>query len=174
MRSAPAAFPQGGVPAPLTDLSGCSFVTAGLCRLIAMVRAQQPSDDVQTRSRGADEPGLRPKTPPRMTTQTLALLSVMLSAPDAEWYGLQLAQAADLKSGTVYPALARLEQAEWLISSWEDVDPSGAGRPRRRLYRLSGVGADAARSVLDEHLKRLTASQHRAGGWRLRPGRSVS
>jgi hypothetical protein len=44
-----------------------------------------------------------------MTVQTLSVLSLMLTDPLAEWYGLQLSQEAGVKSGTLYPTLARLE-----------------------------------------------------------------
>ncbi|HEY6278002.1 MAG TPA: PadR family transcriptional regulator [Streptosporangiaceae bacterium] len=46
--------------------------------------------------------------------------------------------------GTLYKALARLEQAGLLVSSWED--PGAAvteGRPRRRLYRVTPSGEEA-------------------------------
>jgi PadR family transcriptional regulator PadR len=48
--------------------------------------------------------------------------------------------------GTLYKALDRMERAGFLESRWED--PSIAaeeGRPRRRLYRVTGLGE---RSVL--------------------------
>jgi PadR family transcriptional regulator, regulatory protein PadR len=94
-------------------------------------------------------------TPPRMTTQTLAVLSTMLSDPDADWYGLELCRRVGLKPGTIYPILDRLLKIEWLERRWEDIDPKVEGRPRRRLYRLTGVGAPAARQALDEHLASL-------------------
>jgi len=93
----------------------------------------------------------------------------MLDDPYQEWYGLELANASGLKTGTIYPALARLEQAGWVSSYWEDVDPSAAGRPKRRLYRLTGEGADAARSAVDEQLRRLSAVRTRQGRVGLRP-----
>lgn len=118
------------------------------------------------------EPGEneQPASPPRMTSQTLALLAAMLSEPAAEWYGLQLAGAAGLKSGTVYPALARLERAGWLVSRWESVDPVEAGRPRRRLYSLSGLGEREANRTLEEHVKRISRAKRASGGLTLRPG----
>jgi DNA-binding PadR family transcriptional regulator len=103
-----------------------------------------------------------------MTVQTLALLAAMLDCPDGEWYGLELTKACDLKSGTLYPILARLEHAGWLTSTWEDVDPKLVGRPRRRLYRLTGAGADTARGVVDEQLARLSPGQPSIQ-WGLRP-----
>jgi DNA-binding PadR family transcriptional regulator len=41
----------------------------------------------------------------------------------------------DLPTGTLYPALRRLERAGYLSSEWSTV----AGR-RRRTYRLTGTG----------------------------------
>lgn len=90
-----------------------------------------------------------------MTTQTLRVLSEILSDPDADWYGLELSKRAGLKPGSIYPILDRLLKAGWLERRWEQISPSIEGRPRRRLYRLSGVGAPAARQALDEHLASL-------------------
>jgi PadR family transcriptional regulator PadR len=91
----------------------------------------------------------------RLTTQALALLSIMLSDLTAEFYGLELSRLSKLKPGTIYPILARLLELGWLERRWEDIDPSAEGRPRRRLYRLTGAGAHAARWALDEHLASL-------------------
>jgi PadR family transcriptional regulator, regulatory protein PadR len=55
-----------------------------------------------------------------------------------------------LGSGTLYPLLQRLENAGWLKSEWEEVDPSEAGRPRRRLYKLTGHGQTRAVRELAE------------------------
>jgi DNA-binding PadR family transcriptional regulator len=82
------------------------------------------------------------------SVQTLRVLSVMLENVTAEHYGLELSRTAGLPSGTIYPMLNRLERDGWVVSRWEEVDPSAAGRPRKRLYRLTGEGARQAR----EHL----------------------
>jgi DNA-binding PadR family transcriptional regulator len=92
---------------------------------------------------------------PRLTTQTLAVLNTILSDPKGDWYGLELSRLAGLKPGTIYPILDRLLKAEWLERRWEEVDPVSEGRPRRRLYRLTNVGAQAARRALDQHLASL-------------------
>lgn len=97
--------------------------------------------------------------PPQMTVPTLAVLSAMLSAEDADWYGLELSARAGFKPGTIYPILDRLLRAGWLERRWEAVDPSLEGRPRRRLYRLSGVGAPGARAALDDHITLVTQHQ---------------
>ena len=59
-----------------------------------------------------------------------------------------------MPSGTVYPALRRLEKAGLLGSGWEkDEDARAAGRPRRRTYKITTLGRKAlpdAEAKLDE------------------------
>ena len=45
--------------------------------------------------------------------------------------------------GTLYKALGRLEEFGLLSSRWEDADVA-EGRPRRRLYELTGKGVRVA------------------------------
>jgi PadR family transcriptional regulator, regulatory protein PadR len=68
------------------------------------------------------------------------------------FHGFQLAkQLADhprpralTAHGTLYKALQRLEDAGLLASQWEDPDAAAAqGRPRRRLYQVTGAGERA-------------------------------
>ena len=59
--------------------------------------------------------------------------------------------------GTLYKALSRLEEFGLLTSRWEDA-AAAEGRPRRRLYELTGQGAQAARQAqagrTDEAIRR--------------------
>ncbi len=80
----------------------------------------------------------------RLTIPTRLVLEALLADLDTERYGLELAQAAGLPTGTVHPILARLEGQGWVTSRWEDVDPSAVGRPARRYYRLTDEGRRAA------------------------------
>jgi PadR family transcriptional regulator PadR len=57
-------------------------------------------------------------------------------------------KATKLQSGTLYPILIRLEDAGWLESRWEETSASELGRPRRRLYLLTGLGTRAATDEL--------------------------
>jgi PadR family transcriptional regulator PadR len=109
--------------------------------------------------------------PPRMTLQTQAVLAQMLQGPTEEHYGLELAKAASLSSGTIYPILARLEAAGWITSAWEDIDEAKAGRRARRYYRLTGEGERAARAVLHSTSERL---DFKAGRQARREGLSTS
>lgn len=109
-----------------------------------------------------------PPDQPRLTPQTLALLNVLLEQP-ADWkYGLELIEALGIKGGTVYPTLARLERFGWLESHREDVDPSLIGRPRRRLYRLTGEGQRQAQDAL-ERWREMLGIKGKPGETRLRP-----
>ena len=88
---------------------------------------------------------------PRMSAETLRVLGAMLEDPMAWHYGLGLSDGAKISSGTIYPILARLEKAHWLESKWEENGPAEEeGRPKRRLYRLTGEGERRAMTELDE------------------------
>jgi DNA-binding PadR family transcriptional regulator len=59
-------------------------------------------------------------------------------------YGFDIMEACGLPSGTVYPALRRLEKAGLLKSRWENAAEAHAdGRPRRRTYELTSEGREA-------------------------------
>ncbi len=92
-----------------------------------------------------------------MTAQTMQLLAFMLRAPATGSYGLELLRESGLASGTVYPVLARLENAGWLASEWEAVDPAIAGRPRRRLYRMTAAGRQNAEEAIGRYAALLSA-----------------
>jgi PadR family transcriptional regulator, regulatory protein PadR len=83
-----------------------------------------------------------------MTLQTQLVLRVLLRNARGEHYGLEIAKAAGLPTGTIYPILTRLEVAAWVESDWETIDESAEGRRKRRYYRLTSIGAARARDVL--------------------------
>ncbi len=88
----------------------------------------------------------------RITPQTAVALRVLLQAPEVGVYGLQLAQIVKLPTGSVYPILARLENAGWIIGEWEPREQAAAAgrRRRRRYYRLTPRGRRVANTVLQE------------------------
>ncbi|WP_321471909.1 PadR family transcriptional regulator [uncultured Paludibaculum sp.] len=56
-------------------------------------------------------------------------------------YGYSLMELTGLPSGTVYPALRRLEQESLIRSNWESQDLADAGqRPPRKYYEITSVG----------------------------------
>lgn len=81
------------------------------------------------------------------------LLLHVVGEEDSYGYGivttLQAGGFADLQEGTVYPALARLEQQGFLESY---LQRSGSG-PARKYYRLTGAGQEElgrTRAVWDQ------------------------
>ncbi len=83
-----------------------------------------------------------------MTIPTQRVLEALLADPQRELYGVEIGEAAALRSGTVHPILARLETVGWLESRWEDIDPRTEGRPARRYYQLTPDGMELARAAL--------------------------
>ncbi|MDH3224287.1 MAG: PadR family transcriptional regulator [Gemmatimonadota bacterium] len=75
-------------------------------------------------------------------TQITALILRAISA--GYQYGFDIMEACELPSGTVYPALRRLEKAGYLASGWESAAAAhAAARPRRKIYELTPEGTTA-------------------------------
>jgi DNA-binding PadR family transcriptional regulator len=56
-------------------------------------------------------------------------------------FGFDIMEVTGLPSGTIYPALRRLEALDLVRSDWEaDRDARQNGRPRRRYYELTAAG----------------------------------
>ncbi len=87
---------------------------------------------------------------PRVTHQGMKVLGCFAANPQRQLSGADITRAAGLLSGTLYPLLIRYENAGWLASTWEDVDEVAVGRPKRRLYRLTGAGERAYQQLLRE------------------------
>jgi len=83
----------------------------------------------------------------RISLQTLRALEAFLENPSDELSGADVQKRSGLASGTLYPILLRLESAGWFVSRWETIDPVTAGRPRRRLYRLTPSGLARASEI---------------------------
>jgi DNA-binding PadR family transcriptional regulator len=98
-----------------------------------------------------------------MTEPTKKVLRAFLEDPTPELYGLEICNATGFAPGTVQPILIRFEGIEWLESRWEVLNPSEAGRPRRRYYRLTREGAELARNALVRSEQRM-ARRAKAGG----------
>ncbi len=74
-------------------------------------------------------------------TQVTALVLRAVSA--GYHYGFDIMDACGLPSGTVYPALRRLEKGALLRSRWEgEAEAHADGRPRRRTYELTAAGRE--------------------------------
>ena len=56
-------------------------------------------------------------------------------------YGFSVMEMTGLPSGTVYPAMRRLERDELIRSQWEKQSIADAGqRPARKYYKLTRAG----------------------------------
>ena len=100
-------------------------------------------------------PPRKPGTLLPLEAEILATALSMHRAGHGTFHGFGLAQAMRQRQesrsltahGTLYKALGRLEEFGMLTSRWED--PAAAeGRPRRRLYELTGEGARVATQAL--------------------------
>ncbi|ACF01312.1 transcriptional regulator, PadR-like family [Rhodopseudomonas palustris TIE-1] len=85
----------------------------------------------------------------RISGPTLKVLRLYMADVKRARSGAEIHLETKIGSGTLYPLLARLEQAGWLVSEWETIDPSAEGRPRRRYYSITGEGQRAAREALE-------------------------
>jgi DNA-binding PadR family transcriptional regulator len=80
-------------------------------------------------------------TPIRITHPTALILRAIAAG---HRHGFDIMEVSGLPSGTVYPALRRLEREGAVQSRWEAAPGPG---PRRRVYRLTRDGAALARAA---------------------------
>lgn len=83
----------------------------------------------------------------RHSPTTVAVLVALLDQPEAETYGYSLTARTGLVSGSLYPILSRLEKRGFVIGEWQQ---SKAGRPPRRVYKLTDAGREEAERVKTE------------------------
>lgn len=96
-------------------------------------------------------PRRKPGTLLPLEVEILGVALSMLRSGRETFHGFALAQAmrehagsrALTSHGTLYKALGRLEGFGLLSSRWEDAE-AVEGRPRRRLYEITGAGVQAA------------------------------
>lgn len=78
-----------------------------------------------------------------MAALSYAALFVLQALEQGYRFGFDIMEVTGLPSGTVYPALRRLEALGFVTSSWESDDAARkASRPRRRNYQLSKSGRE--------------------------------
>ncbi len=77
----------------------------------------------------------------RLSSQALSVLNVLYALRDGWTYGLEIAAATELKSGSLYPLLIRLHERGLLESRW--LEPERPGRPARHAYRITAAGRQA-------------------------------
>jgi DNA-binding PadR family transcriptional regulator len=90
-----------------------------------------------------------------LETEILGVALALLRSGHGSFHGFGLAQTMREQRGsrsltahgTLYKALGRLEEFGLLASRWEDA-AAVEGRPRRRLYELTGQGIRVAEQAL--------------------------
>jgi PadR family transcriptional regulator PadR len=100
----------------------------------------------------------KPGTLLPLETEILETALLMRRSGQASFHGFGLAQSMRQQSGsrsltghgTLYKALSRLEEFGLVSSRWEDAS-AAEGRPRRRLYELTGKGARVAEQALADN-----------------------
>ena len=108
-------------------------------------------------------PRRKPGTLLPLETEILEVALSMLRLEQATFHGFGLAQTMREQTGsrsltghgTLYKALGRLEEFGLLTSRWEDAAVA-EGRPRRRLYELTGQGAQVAEQALADNAAQAT------------------
>jgi hypothetical protein len=83
-----------------------------------------------------------------ITPKMAKVLKVFLEDPSQPRYGFELMKLTGLASGSLYPMLARLEEAGLLVRGKETIDPSAAGRPPRMNYVITGAAVPVVRVKL--------------------------
>ena len=86
----------------------------------------------------------------------------MQAIADGFQYGFDIIDRTELPSGTVYPALGRLERDGLVKSAWENEQEAHAdGRPARRYYKLTAPGARSLAEAASFYRAMLPATKPR-------------
>ena len=80
---------------------------------------------------------------------TLATTLVLQAIERGHRYGFDIVDVTQFPTGTIYPALRRLERAGLVRSEWEsDRTAASEGRPARRYYEITPRGVEALEGSL--------------------------
>lgn len=98
-----------------------------------------------------------------MRKLSITTVSVLQAIANGHQYGFDVIDQTGLPSGTVYPALSRLERDGFVKSAWEDEhDAHAEGRPARRYYKLTAPGVKALAEAAAYYRSLLPAAKPRA------------
>jgi PadR family transcriptional regulator PadR len=73
----------------------------------------------------------------------------IMGDPAGKHWGYELTRKSGVRSGVLYPILARMLGEGWLTDGWEEPGTTG-GRPPRRYYELTDAGRRALGALLAE------------------------
>jgi PadR family transcriptional regulator PadR len=86
----------------------------------------------------------------QVSIQMLLVLKGFLECPTDELWGTEIMRSTHIAAGSIYPLLKRLQEAGFLRSREEKINPVLAGRPARRYYRLTDEGRTKALEIFKE------------------------
>lgn len=105
----------------------------------------------------------------RKPTPPLAFgpVAILHAIAEGNRFGFDIMDATGLTSGTVYPALDKLETLGLVASQWEDARVARRDkRPPRRYFDLTHAGAQALASALARYKNLRPVS---LSAWKIRP-----
>src|SRR5215208_5341344 len=98
-----------------------------------------------------------------MRRLSITAVCVLQAIADGFQYGFDIIDRTALPSGTVYPALGRLERDGMVKSAWESEPEAHAeGRPARRYYKLTAPGVKSLSESAALYRSLLPAGKPRA------------
>jgi PadR family transcriptional regulator PadR len=83
-----------------------------------------------------------------LSFQRIKIMQAFYEGGTAELSGADIMRLTGLGSGSAYPILVVFEEHGILQSRWEGEAPQTLGRPRRRLYKLTDLGADVYKRAM--------------------------
>ena len=86
----------------------------------------------------------------RITYSLIRVLDALMADPTARHWGYELSRRSGVRSGVLYPILARLLADGLLTDGWEDQAETRGKRPPRRYYELTGEGREVMSKILRE------------------------
>ena len=83
---------------------------------------------------------------------SLGVVMILHALARGVGYGFDVMEQTGLTSGTVYPALDRLERDGFARSRWEDAEVArGEKRPPRRYFEITDRGKKALISAMERY-----------------------
>jgi DNA-binding PadR family transcriptional regulator len=105
--------------------------------------------------------------PPSLSYSAAVILQAVANGYQ---YGFDIMDTTGLPSGTVYPALRRMEDAGYVTAKWEShEDAQRELRPPRRYYEVTRLGKQILKDALERY--RLLAAPARGA---VKPARAKS
>jgi DNA-binding PadR family transcriptional regulator len=107
---------------------------------------------------------------PRPAPLSFGSVAILHAVAAGNRFGFDIMDATGLTSGTVYPALDKLEALGYLSSRWEDARVARRDkRPPRRYFDLTAAGAHALAAALQRYKNLKPVS---LAPWRIRTSES--